>query len=182
MTFNMFHIPSYQIQVENWTEKQSQLLRLCNDSEFMNDDGISEVQTSYYGEDQSLNLVHDVVNILRREIQRFGREFDIRNPIVDYAWFQKYNDKDFHIPHNHGSEGWSCVVYIKFDPEVHKPTNFIAPFYDTKGSVITHIPKVNEGTMIFFPAMLTHYAPPSESHKTRIILSFNIRTREMRVG
>ena len=176
----MFSIPSHEIQIDNWKEKQNQLLRLCDNSEFVNENKPSEVQTSYFKKDQSVNLTQSVVNILREEIQGFGRKFDIRNQIIDYAWFQKYNDTDFHIPHSHGTTGWSCIVYIKFDPTVHKATDFIAPFCDAKGDVIIYRPEVSEGTMIFFPSMLIHYALPSKSHKTRIILSFNIKMGEVK--
>ena len=171
----MFVIPSYKALIENWKEKQSQLLQLCDNIEF--DNFKSEATTSFYKKDENVkhNVTEGVVNILKRDIQKFGREFDLRNLSVDYAWFQKYNDGQFHVPHNHGSRGWSCIVYVKFDPTVHSATQFIAPFNGLTGDTIVRKPEVTEGTILFFPSMLLHFVSPTDTDKTRIILSFNLK-------
>ena len=85
----MFVIPSYKALIENWKEKQRQLLQLCDSIEF--DNFKSEATPSFYKKDENVkhNVTEGVVNILKRDIQKFGKEFDLRNLSVDYAWFQK---------------------------------------------------------------------------------------------
>ena len=81
-----------------------------------------------------------------------------------------------HSVHNHGFGGFSSVLFIKFDPEHHKPTTFVAPFLNNiDGNVLEYIPTdVEEGTLIVFPTSLQHYVPPNTSDIDRLILSMNI--------
>ena len=51
---------------------------------------------------------------------------------------------------------------------------FLAPFNDPMGDTIQFAPKVDEGEIIFFPSLITHYVQPNKSNDIRIILSFNI--------
>ena len=57
-------------------------------------------------------------------------------PFVDEMWIQKYVEGSFHTPHNHGQLGFSSVLYVKFDANVHTPTRFIAPFPDIRGNIL----------------------------------------------
>ena len=108
----MFVIPSYKFQVSNWREKKSLLYKLYDNVQFTNDDPESNVHTDY-GQDKH---VESVCNILNDDLQRFCNHYMLQNVQVYNAWFQKYNDGQFHAPHNHGPVGWSCVLYIEFDP------------------------------------------------------------------
>ena len=56
----------------------------------------------------------------------------------------------------------------------HQPTIFISPFNDPLGNLIEYAPDVDEGDIIIFPSMLTHYVLPNKSSDIRIILSFNV--------
>ena len=170
----MFVIPSYQFQVSDWKDKELSLLRLYDNVQFTNDDPESNVHTDY-GQDKH---VESVCNILNDDLQRFCNHYMLQNVQVYNAWFQKYNDGQFHAPHNHGPVGWSCVLYIEFDPEVHGATRFIAPYMDISGMGISHTPQVTEGTILFFPSMLIHYVSPSKTDKTRVILSMNLGERD----
>ena len=81
--------------------------------------------------------------------------------------------KTFTATNNMGSS----VCYVDYDPEVHKPTHFYAPYLNfINGSVIDHIPEgIEEGSIIFFPSAIGHCTVPHHSDKTRTILSFNLK-------
>ena len=85
----------------------------------------------------------------------------------------------YHELHNHGQLGYSATCFLSFDPKVHTPTQFIAPFNNPlNGLIVKHIPEnITEGTLLFFPSMLLHYTQPNLSTKERIVLSFNLALR-----
>ena len=95
---------------------------------------------------------------------------------INSAWFQQYEKKHTHYVHNHGFGGFSSVLYLKFDPEHHQPTVFVAPYVSNMdGNVLEYIPEgVTEGTLIVFPTSLAHYVPVNRSEESRVILSMNI--------
>jgi hypothetical protein len=95
---------------------------------------------------------------------------------INSAWFQQYNKKHTHYVHNHGFGGFSSVLYLKYNPELHHPTFFVAPFFSNiDGNLIEYEPdEVEEGTLIVFPTSLPHYVPVNTSEESRIILSMNM--------
>ena len=178
----MFKIPFYQYKIENWQENKQKLLELCSTIDFKNQDinnrKITSVKSdNVYTDYRSGNhnrYRDNVVNTLKHELHNFKKDakLDIMN--VGEVWFQQYYKTQFHSPHNHGNCGYSSVTYIKFDKDKHIPTIFMAPFTDPRGNLIEFVPKVDEGHIIFFPSMITHYVQPNKSNDIRIILSFNI--------
>ena len=69
------------------------------------------------------------------------------------------------------------MLYINFDKKIHKATRFLAPFNNPEGNEIEFVPDVDEGSFIFFPSYLNHYALPNKSDVLRIIMSMNIRKK-----
>ena len=92
-------------------------------------------------------------------------------------WFERSFESNYHGAHNHGSLGFSAVLFVEFDPLEHKPTRLIAPFNGFySGGLIEHRPEgVNEGTLLIWPSILLHDIEPNRSKKRRTIISFNIR-------
>ena len=174
----MFHIPLYHYKVQDWERKQDKLLDLycdiASDLENCNDE-LSDVYTDYFNNYGKTRYKNFVVDILRDELGRFQDEEQLYKPFVDEMWIQKYVEGSFHTHHNHGQLGFSSVLYVKFDANVHTPTRFIAPFPDIRGNILEHSPEVEEGSIVFFPSMLHHYVLPNEAKDVRIILSMNIR-------
>ena len=72
----------------------------------------------------------------------------------------------------------SCVLYVDYDKNEHRPTKFYAPFTNPYMGVIETIsPPVEEGNIIAFPSTLLHECPPCESSMPRTVFSFNIPLR-----
>tara|TARA_B100000575_G_C22729867_1_gene437766 strand:+ start:77 stop:604 length:528 start_codon:yes stop_codon:yes gene_type:complete len=167
----MFKIPIYTYKVENWIHKKSLLLDICYDANFYLDEK-TNVYTDYGKND---DYKFNVSNILESDISRFHDDIELNSVYVTDLWFQKYNLNQFHTIHNHGALGYSSILFLKYDKNVHKPTRFVSPFMNAKGETDTYVPDVDEGTIIFFPSMVNHYTIPNQTRKTRIILSFNIK-------
>ena len=111
------------------------------------------------------------------DILKFTTEVEYSGDMHAEIWFQKYYENQFHTPHTHGTIGYSSVLYINFDKRIHKGTRFLAPFNNPEGNEIEFAPDVDEGSFIFFPSYLNHYALPNKSDAIRIIMSMNIRKK-----
>ena len=85
------------------------------------------------------------------------------------TWYSRQRKGDGHPEHNHGIIGFASVMYVKFNPEVHKSTEYRFPRTDYYNSFPTE-----EGDLVLFPSMLMHRAPINESDEERIIIAFNI--------
>ena len=167
----MFTIKSYQYKLNNWDEKKEQLNELIDKTSFYKDKN-SNLLTDYGSNN---NYEADVIQILKEDIIKFFIEAQLYNPYVSSLWFQKYNNEQCHLAHNHGALGYSSVLYINYDPKYHTATRFLSPYYSVTGETITYIPEVSEGTLLFFPSMINHYTLPNQSNVTRTILSINVK-------
>ena len=168
----MLNIPFYHYKVNNWREKKEQLLDFVSTLSFKFKDQIADLYTTYGDQTSSIPL-----KILEDDIVKFTTEVKYSGEMDADIWFQKYYENQFHSPHNHGPIGYSSVLYINFDKKIHKATRFLAPFNNPEGNEIEFVPDVDEGSFIFFPSYLNHYALPNKSDTIRIIMSMNIRKR-----
>ena len=44
------------------------------------------------------------------------------------CWAVRYQKGDQQTIHNHKSWGFTGILYVEFDPKVHTPTCFVAPW------------------------------------------------------
>ena len=177
----MFNIPFYQYKIENWISKKKNLLEICENIKFknLNDQQRADIQTTSdnlytdYGNNNEYS--HHIIKILEDEFIKFSNDAKAYNLSVSDSWFQKYYKSQFHSPHDHGSIGYSSVTYINFNKKVHNPTIFVAPFKNAQGITNEYAPDVDEGDIIIFPSMITHYVLPSKTEELRTILSVNLK-------
>ena len=168
-------IPFYQTKISNWEDKKEKLLQIYD---MFSKDNMSSGEQLTDFEDNSTRYHVLIENILFDDIKRAKLElgFDTKTPKINNAWFQIYEYGHSHSIHNHGMGCLSMVCYIKYNPQKHRPTTFIAPFTSLRdGNVLEWEPKdVDEGTMVIFPSALSHYVPTNQSDDIRMILSANI--------
>ena len=92
---------------------------------------------------------------------------------VSNMWCQRYDKRDYIVPHDHGGLGYACVFYAKLTEE-HDGTLFFSSFADATGiRQCTSVPVV-EGDLLVFPSNLMHMAAPHNSDEERVIISFNL--------
>jgi len=112
-------------------------------------------------------------------------------------WFNYYSNGEYQESHTHIQPDmfverthFSCIHYLKFDPEVHQPTVFCDPLamirrtnsieLDSNNYNERYEPQVREGSIIMFPPYLEHYVPKSNPtpDNPRITVAFNIVLEE----
>ena len=108
-------------------------------------------------------------------------------------WFNYYSNGEYQEVHTHVQPNmfaprphFSCIHYLKFDPEVHQPVVFNDPIgilrqtnsieLDSNNYDDEYEPQLREGSIIMFPPYLEHYVPKSEPtpDNPRISVAFNI--------
>lgn len=173
----MFSIPIIHYQVRDWTVNKKRILdALPDESDYLEPDGSHYTDFFEERDDKETELpsyAETVIDIIKPHLADFTNK---RRVEFTDMWFQKYDNGMQHGMHNHGHSGWSCVLYVEYDPQVHLPTTFYSPFNNPwSGRLQIFEPPVREGDLVIFPSTVAHNAPENKSDKRRTIVSFNIR-------
>ena len=181
-SFSLFSINAHRIVIPNWSEEhRDRILELVpKNYEELNqsvddkrtDDKLEYTDYFRYSQEDP-PYAEALFEVLRPLLDDFFKENEISR--ITALWCQRYKSGDYHAPHDHGSLGYSAVLYAKMEPEVHPSTQFFSPFPNHIGFRENRLIKVEEGDLVVFPANLMHMAPPHYSDEERIIISFNIQ-------
>ena len=168
-----FAIPFWKGMISDWESKKVKIWEIFNKFE---KNMVEGDQLTDYDSNRQYHFLLEA--ILMDDLIKIKKEFGYADKQfrINSAWFQQYNKKHAHYIHNHGFGGFSSVLYLKYNPEKHSPTFFVAPFMSNiDGNLIEYEPDgVEEGTLIVFPTSLPHYVPVNTSDEPRIILSMNM--------
>lgn len=161
----------YQYFAENWDTQKTTLTEWINKAEFKRD--TDQVFLSDK-KDLNKNYQSKFVELFRNELEKFehdiGREVKLKD-----AWLVRYERGDWHPPHNHGSMGYSGILFIEFDEDHHRPPYFIDPNNDRFTDRTNYIiPKILEGGIVISRSNILHFTYPNLSDKERIILGFDL--------
>ena len=148
----MFTIPFYQYKINDWKNKKQEFVKLANQKEYYIDP-VSNVYTNY-GRSSSL-CITNVFNLVKNEFILFNQQANLNSSYISDLWFQKYYKNQYHGVHNHGAIGFSSVLYIEFDKNEHKGTQFISPFTNPRGLTDTYNaemtdPLSTQGTRVIY--------------------------------
>lgn len=178
---DMFKIPLLHLQVRDWKAKKEELKSLFDRKGYKNNDPGGKTSDYHYKLDSgNIESNNDKINfILSEEISIFKDFFEFSDHELVISWFQETVDGQYHAVHNHGSSGYTAICYIDYDSEIHEPTYFIAPFnHFIRTDTLHFVPEnIEEGSIIFFPAAINHYAKPNYTKIPRTILSFNLKLK-----
>jgi hypothetical protein len=177
----MFKVPLLHLQVNNWDRKKEILFKMAKTSNLMMGE-LSKVKSDYHEQNGNNSMGkhnNKILEILEDEIEIFCNCFGFNSCAIKSSWFELADQGNYHGVHNHGSTGYSSVCYIDYNKDIHTPTQFVSPFHNfLTGELLEYEPKVEEGSIIFFPSSIMHYTEPNTSKIERTILSFNIDINE----
>jgi len=168
----LFEYPSYQYQVDDWDFKKKGLLKRIKDEKFVR----TSLQT--FETDRQTNnksYIHFFQDLIRPQLFEFCQEAQVTCSMTD-CWTVKYQKGDQQSVHNHRSWGFSGILYVDYDPKVHSPTCFIAPWQDPRTDTTSLIfpQDVKEGTIIIVPSYTLHFVRPNQSRKQRTVIAFDL--------
>jgi len=168
----LFEYPSYQYQIDDWEFKKKGLLKRIKEEKFIR----TELQT--FETDRQTNkksYLHYFQDLIKPQLFEFCQEAQVTCSMTD-CWTVRYKRGDYQTPHTHRGWGFSLVLYVEFDPKVHTPTTFVAPWQNpsTDTTTLAFPQKVQEGTLFIFPSYTLHYVTPNLSNKVRTIISADL--------
>ncbi len=200
---SMFHVPIAHVKVKDWPRKKAKLLKIYENtlSNFNRDhDDPFDVTTDFhyneYGDngsggetsyretvntllDEELATLENLLLPSDRCIDNFTEALGLEEGVyfkITNIWFEKSEKYGQHTPHTHGSRGFSCVLFVNYDKEEHKPTVYMNPFtsyfYGTNPDWTC--PEAEEGSLLCWPAPIVHYTYPNGSDANRLVLSWNM--------
>ena len=156
----------YKHKILNWEEKKDRLIKTFYES---NPRVYGNVLTNFQSTNENKELMLKEVNeLFKNEINDFLELLNL-NLNLESAWIQEYEKNMSHGLHNHGI-GYSSVIFIHFDKNVHSSTIFV-----DRVKNFSYIPEVEEGDMIFFNSRHFHHCPHNKSDSKRMICSFNLK-------
>jgi hypothetical protein len=180
MKLPLFEYPSFRYKIKDWDFKKKALLGKMKEENF-NRSLLQSFETDRQKDGKS--YIHYLRDLLSPELNEFCREAQVTCSMTD-AWFVRYQKDDQQTVHNHRGWGFSGVIYLEYDSNVHTPTFFVAPWQDpsTDTTSISVPTDVEEGDMIIFPSYTLHFIKPNKSKKRRTVLSFDLlpETPELR--
>ena len=173
MKASLFEFPSYQYEVDDWDFKKKGLLNRINKSDFKR----TELQTFETDRQTDINKtwVHYLQDFLKDILWEFCQEAKVTCGMTD-AWCVRYHKGDHQTIHNHRGWGFSGVLYAEYDPKVHTPTCFMAPWQDprTDTTSLAYPKDVKEGTVFIAPSFTHHFVHPNKARKQRTVISFDL--------
>ena len=112
---------------------------------------------------------------------------------IESIWFNYYENGEWQEQHGHTGDcvfsyatPFSCIHFLKYDPEVHPPVVFVDPNdrlritsieMESNNYSSRYYPNIREGDIIMFPSYLEHFVPkgPSTPGNPRVTVAFNLK-------
>ena len=183
----MFSVPLYKFSIPNWEEEKKLILEALPEEKLYTDictdffENSNERKLPSYT-DVVLDIVSPAIRTLQSTLDR-GPDGQLLTHGawmgLDNMWYQTEYKGHKHDLHNHGTIGWSSVLYVNYNPEVHTATRFLSPFgcgAGTGGLIQRFQPDIREGDFIIFDSNIPHEALPNKSDEKRTIISLNFQT------
>ena len=91
---------------------------------------------------------------------------------VTRAWSVTYDKGQYHVPHNHSSQGYTGIIYLQFNKNSPK-TTYIQPWNNEKDQSVLYSPDVKQGDIMIVPQFLMHFTEPNKTYIKKRIISFD---------
>jgi len=168
----LFEFPSYQYEIDDWEFKKKGLLNRINNGKYI------RTNLQIFETDRQTNnkkYIHYLEEFLRPELLKFCQEAKVNCQMTD-AWCVRYYKGDHQIVHNHRGWGFSGILYVEFDPSIHTPTCFVAPWQDptTDTTSLAFPQNVKEGTLFIAPSFTHHFVHPNTGEERRVVIAFDL--------
>ena len=168
----LFEIPSFRYEISDWEFKKKALLSRVNKGKFI------RTPLQPYETDRQTSgkiYVNYMKEFLSDILSEFCQEAKVTCGMTD-AWCVRYQKGDYQIIHNHRGWGFSGILYVEYDPKVHTPTCFMAPWQDprTDTTSLKYPKDIKEGTLIIAPSFTHHFVTPNQSRKQRTVVAFDL--------
>ena len=164
----LFKIPILNFSIENFKLKQKQIEKVLkkypehrSNGPFFSNRGQIDV-----------SFMQTFIDIFKKEFEYISENLQ-SNVVLKDIWSTSYKKGDYHIPHNHGSRGYSGILYLRHDDN-HPSTMYFQPWNNVNDVGRFETPKVKEGSMVVFPSFVEHMSRPNPISKYKRIIGFDL--------
>ena len=167
----MFENLVYQYGIIDWEEKKNKILKFINNSNF-------ERQQSFDTDRNTSNnsYLSAFLEIFKEDVDNFRMELKVSSLKITNVWAVKYHQGDFHPPHTHSSTGYSGIIYVDYDEDVHTGTYFVNSITDPITDLTMYsVPPAHEGALVIAPSNILHFTYPNTSNNIRSVIGFDIK-------
>lgn len=167
MDFPIFQVNLKHYSIRDWKNRKQKLVDKLPNGEYTD-------FLQYRREIEVPPYLDELSDLVSEEIDDFRQTYPVP-VIISNAWCERANKGDYHCVHQHGTTGYSAVLYVEFNSAEHEATKFYSPFTEpVNGDLMEYQPIVKEGDLLIFPSSLLHEGPMNKSDHERVIVSFNI--------
>jgi len=168
----LFEFPSYRYEIKDWEFKKKGLLNRINKGSFV------RTELQHFETDRSTcekSYVRYLEDFLQPELLLFCQEAQVSCSLSD-AWCVKYQKDDHQTVHNHRGWGFSGILYVEYDPKVHTPTCFVAPWQEPRSDTtsLAYPSRIKEGILFIAPSWALHFVHPNKARKQRVVVAFDL--------
>jgi hypothetical protein len=167
----LFQIPIISVDINDWESKKNRILKtLKNYPEKKT--GIQSFYTNKNKIDRDVFYIFtEIFNEELIEITNFFKK-DIQ--ITD-LWTVTYKKGDYQTIHNHGSLGFTGIIYLEFFEDTPK-TMFVQPWNDPIiDEIICGTLDDIDKKIILVPSFVKHFSNPIQNNNKKRILSFDLK-------
>jgi hypothetical protein len=171
MKNTMFENLVYQYGITDWENKKNEILKFINKSNFQRD-------TSFETDRKLSNnsYLSAFSEIFKEEIDNFRKELEVPNLKITNVWSVNYHRGDFHPPHTHSSSGYSGIIYLDYNEDIHTGTYFVNSITDPITDLTMYsVPTVHEGALVIAPSNVLHFTYPNNSDIIRSVIGFDVK-------
>ena len=160
----VFKIEFFKIKCINFKNKKEHIEKIL--------DQYPEIAfDNFYSNRNKANLTWELQEIFKDEFNLIRTKYN-KKINVKRAWSVTYDKGHYHIPHNHGSQGYAGIIYLRMAKN-SPGTTYIQPWNNEKDESVLYTPEVKEGDIMIVPQFLMHYTEPNKTYFKKRILSFD---------
>lgn len=173
MINNIFEINCITIKVEDWSNKKNKILKLLeNYPEYKYDIFHTNRHKSRTDFGRRFSM------ILKNDLKKISEETKLHFKMKE-CWSVTYKKNEYHNPHNHGSKGFSAILYLDYNPKIHSSTYYVCPFNNPlEDKSLQCESNAVEGDLVCTPSFLMHFTHPNTSNKPKRIIAFDFELFE----
>ena len=160
----VFKIEFFKIKSINFKNKRDEIEKVLSQYPEMPFDNFKSNRNKARINNELLKIFDDEFKLIRA---KFNSKI-----ILNKAWSVTYDKGDYHIPHNHSSQGYAGIIYLRMAKN-SPGTTYIQPWNNEKDESVLYTPEVKEGDIMIVPQFLMHYTEPNKTYFKKRILSFD---------
>ena len=132
----VFKIEFFKIKCINFKDKKTKIEEVLNRYPEM-------PQANFKSNRNKARINKELLEILKEEFYLIRTKYNSKI-VLDRAWSVVYDKGNYHVPHNHSSQGYAGIIYLQQRKDSPK-TTYIQPWNNEEDKSVLYTPEVEQG-------------------------------------